>query len=383
MALLHREERGAVVKVVFVSGVSVGGSARSTRELAGALARRGHDVTVVLGRPRPAWADRVFQRGVNAWVKLEPGPASVPVLAALRWVGHGSSPVVDDTSGADVRLAYVPENAYLEFLDPRPDAVVVSSTWRAPWRWIRADLDRRAIPSVLYVREDHALGHLTVSDAPPDVLVANAEAHATRLAAAGHEAVVLPSVIDRTASAVESTRRTVLLVNPVPEYRVDLVDALAQARPDIPFVLQESWPLEPEARAEVDRVVGARGNVEFRPRVDDPTDLYRDARVLFAPYPSGRPRVVPEAQHNGIPVLAAAQPALAEAVGEGGALVDLDAPASVWLDALTALWDDDAHYADLSHRAREHDRRPELDPDHIVERFEALLAGAAATGARR
>jgi glycosyltransferase involved in cell wall biosynthesis len=101
--------------------------------------------------------------------------------------------------------------------------------------------------------------------------------------------------------------------------------------------------------------------------------VYRDARILLATYPSGRPRVVVEAQHNGIPVLAVNRPALAEAVGPGGVLVRTGASAREWADALGSIWDDARRYEELSIDALAHDGRADIDAQLIAEKFESAI----------
>ena len=76
-----------------------------------------------------------------------------------------------------------------------PDVVVASSIGRVAWRRIRAQLASLGIPSVLYMREQSALGHLTISKAPPDLLLANAHTYVERAAALGYPAVMVPSVV--------------------------------------------------------------------------------------------------------------------------------------------------------------------------------------------
>ena len=91
-----------------------------------------------------------------------------------------------------------------------------------------------------------------------------------------------------------------------------------------------------------------------------------------------RPRVILEAQDNGIPVVASDYPGLVESVGAGGTIVpDVDA-AAPWVTAIGALWDDPDAYAATAAAASEHARRDEVNPDRIVERFEALVAATVA-----
>jgi glycosyltransferase involved in cell wall biosynthesis len=269
----------------------------------------------------------------------------------------------------------VAENAYLPWLDRlQPDVVIVNSVPRPAWLWMSRDLRSRGIARVLYVRELHAVTHLTMSGEVPDLLIANSESHAAKLREAGYECLVIPSLVDRAQATVDSTRLCALLVNPIREHRIDLVLGIARARPDIPFVLQESWPLDETWRDELVAATRRHRNVELRERVACPAEVYRDARVLLVPYPNHRPRVVAEAQHNGIPVLAADEPALAEAVGPGGLLVGAGEPSERWVTSLAELWDDAERYAALSERARDHDGRPEFNPANIAAAFEAALS---------
>src|SRR5207244_11535542 len=93
-----------------------------------------------------------------------------------------------------------------------------------------------------------------------------------------------------------------------------------------------------------------------------------------APYlTNGRPRVVLEAQANGIPVLASNLPAVVEAVGPGGVTVEAEAPIAEWVDALNRLLEP-ATYDALTAAALAHAHRPEVDTEQIVTRFEDALA---------
>jgi glycosyltransferase involved in cell wall biosynthesis len=115
-------------------------------------------------------------------------------------------------------------------------------------------------------------------------------------------------------------------------------------------------------------------NVEFRPRTTDLGIIYRDARLLFVPHRlDNRPRVVAEAQANGIPVVASGYPGLVEAVGPGGVLVDSEAPDGAWIDAVGRLWDDAGHYQQLVEAALGHAARPEIDPEVVTSRFEEAM----------
>jgi len=257
----------------------------------------------------------------------------------------------------------------------RPDVVVVNTVYRRAWRSMRTRLRRLGIPSVLYLRESGALEHLSISAAPPDLLVSNSLSHTQAAAQLDFGAVTVPSVVEFEDCRVESTREKVLFVNPVPSRGLDTLLALADRRPDVAFVVLESSPLDHRDTQALRRRVGALGNVEFR-QFEPPAAVYRDARVLVAPYQvPNSPRVVSEAQSNGIPVLATDLPGLADCVGSGGVLVPPAAPFEAWTDALAKLWDDPAAYRRYADLAAEHARRDEIQPDSVTSRFEAALAG--------
>lgn len=356
-----------------MSGAGRGGSLRSTRELAAELAARGHTVEVVAPRdPPPRW-HRAYQRFVNAWVKGR--QRDLPLVAlyasALRTVGRRRTP---DTpaGGARCLRAALPVNAAIPLLRDA-DVVVGNSLYRAPWSWLLQAARRRGVPAVLYLREDYSVGHLAPGVDRPDLVLSNSQALATAARAEGAHAEVVPSVIDRAAAATTSTRRVALLVNPHPDHGLDLVVSLAGRRPEIPFVLQESWAMTDVERAALRARIGSLANVELRPPAADPAAVFRDARVLLAPYGSGRPRVVVEAQHNGIPVLARGYPAMEEAVGHGGVILPADADVARWSEALGELWRDRSRYDELCRLAVEHDARPEISAASVAGRVEALL----------
>lgn len=371
------------MRILFVSGTAVGGSASSTRELAAALASRGHTVGVLA---RVATAPRRWMlqhRLVNAAERTAGTPLAGPFRFAAGRIGRRAVPV-RDAPFREWSTILVENSLGAVLAEFRPEVVVASSIGRMAWRSVRHDLAARGIPSVLYLREESAIGHLAVSDAPPDLLLANAHVHEAAAAAVGHTAHVVPSVVDVERARVASTREVILFVNPVEISGREVAVGVARACPDLRFAFAESWPLSAEERAWLDRACAATPNIERRARVDDLRLLYGDARVLLAPYrTNGRPRVVLEAQVNGIPVVATDLPALREAVGPGGVTVDAQAGPGEWAEQLRAVLDPE-RYAALEVAARDHAARAEVDTATIVGRFETLIRAlvAPAAGAR-
>jgi glycosyltransferase involved in cell wall biosynthesis len=371
------------VKILFVSSTRAGGSGLSQRQLAARLVSQGHEVVILADPERGHRLTRsLYKREVNLSTRLRRYRIRPVLLALQRPLGRRvvAAPEYD----VPVFFSPVPEHAYrtLRRRFP-PDAVVASSIDRVSWRRLRAQLRTDGIPSVLYLREEAALGHLTITNAPPDLLLANTDSLARRAREAGFECQVIPSAIETGATRVESTRERVLLVNPRRSHGIDRLWAVARARPDIPFVVQESWALTGAARAEVAAMVAELPNVEFRPRTSDLGTIYRDARLLFAPHRlDNRPRVVAEAQANGLPVVASAYPGLVEAVGPGGVLIDPEAEAAVWVEAVGRLWDDGGHYDRLRAAAQRHAARAEIDPEVVTARFEEAIRRLIETGQR-
>lgn len=364
------------MRILFVSAVGVGGAPRSTGELADVLARRGHDVRVVLGKaPLNSGLYGLVVRGA---VKLRTVAHSSAGRLAARPFGRSVEGHRVSAAGVTVLHVMHPEN-YLprgvrEF---RPDVVVANSFPREPMRWIAADLRRVGVPLALYMREQHAVTHLSQSGLRPDVVLANSRHLVNAALELGVACSFAPSVVDLSASAVESLRTKVLLINPVAENRPSILRTLADNRPDIHCTLQESWPLDLETRRDLAAWCETRPNLEFRPRSENPSEVYRDARLLLATYPTGRPRVVLEAQYNGIPVVALDQPALSEAVGPGGVLVSGDLSDDEWAQRIAGVWDDQC-YEELERVARGHGNRPEVQPEVIAQQVESALRAVVA-----
>ena len=363
------------MRLLFVSGIDSGGSTRSTLELADGLADRGHEVEVLLGRKAPSLVKRIHRRQVNLSVKWGERPGRGLLRAVERLPGGRTTAVGHRAEAATVYEVDVPENGALRRLGRRrPDVVVASSISRVSWRRLLEACRSRSIPTVLYLREASAIGHLTVSRAVPDRLVANAASYVDELADLGYPCELVPSLVRENRSGRGGDPRRALLVNPIESHGVDVAIALAAARPDIPVVLQESWRLTPTEWEELRRRVEGLANVELREFAPPPADIYRDAAVLLVPHRlDNRPRIVTEAARRGIPAVHSDWPALVEAVGPGGLALPRDATQEQWVSEVGALWDDPERRARLAGSARRHADRPEVGSDAVLDRFEAVL----------
>lgn len=267
----------------------------------------------------------------------------------------------------------IAENAAQQMLEMNPaDLVIVNSVPRFAARVISAECARRQIPFGLYLREAHSLSHFTVSRLEPDLVVANARHFVEELSRGGVRAHFIPSIVDVKDSKTTTNRRSVLLINPVEENRPDRFRMFAEARPNTNFVLQESWPLEPSARQSLLEDCESLPNLEFRARTAKPAEIYRDAALLVAPYPNGRPRVIVEAHANGIPVVALDQPALAELTTPEDHLLPMHASDGDWLAAIGTYLDDTGLYWNAVAAALAHASRAEVRPSSIARAFEEV-----------
>ncbi len=363
------------MRLLFVSSTTVGGSGRSQRELADHLRRRGHEVAFVVDDDVPSRFVRwLYANLSDLAVRLRGRPGARLAAWLERRPGARARPVHVD--GTVQSASPVPQNALARALDAaRPDVVVGNSLERLAWRRVHEMCAARAVPTVLYVRETDSLEHLSHGDVP-DLLVANAESLQAALVDRGFECAFVPSVIDVDVTRTASTRRVALAINPVESRGGDITWKVAARAPEIPFVVQESWPLDEPELSNVRAHVEALPNVEFRRSAPPGPGLYGDARVLLVPYRvDNRPRVIAEAQANGIPVIAADVPALREAIGDGGVTVPID-DIDEWVDALRSLWSDDERYRELTAAALAHSTRDEIDPGAVAGRFEALVVAA-------
>jgi glycosyltransferase involved in cell wall biosynthesis len=232
--------------------------------------------------------------------------------------------------------------------------------------------------TLLYVH-DVGGAHLAAMQGPTlGGVAAPSDFVAAEIGSLGGDAVTVPPIVARANYHVPTSRRVVLFVNPIPQKGLDTALGLARARPDVRFVFVHSWAIDRAARREVNAEARRLRNVELRRGSTEPTEVYRDARLLLMPsaYPEAWGRVASEAQASGIPVIASAAAGLPEAVGDGGLLVDSRDGFDAWLRALSLLWDDSTAYAHFAARAELHGRRPDITAEAVGDRFEALLRRA-------
>ncbi len=367
------------VRFVFVSGSKGGGALKSTLDLADRLANRDHDVTVL---HRVESTDRfkyLYRRTINLAVHV--GKVVPAGGRALEWLGArpGRQPTLSGSQnrGASRWASVLVQNALPEVLArQRPDIVVVNGVDPVAWQRVMGFCRGFEIPVALYIREEATLYYATVKKYWPDVLLANSHGLASEAQRHGIAATMIPSVVTLENSMTATSRERVLFVNPVVGNGLETAYGIAMHCTDLQFVFQESWLLPPDERAALLRRVASLTNVEFRDRVEDVRQVYRDANILLVPtLTNTRPRVVLEAQANGIPVIASDFASLQETVGAGGLLVAADAPVADWVSALRASLASN-RYDQLCQAASLNAMRPDVNPETIVTNFERAMSVA-------
>ena len=190
----------------------------------------------------------------------------------------------------------------------------------------------------------------------------------------GLTATVLPPIVDAQRYRVETSRRSVIFVNPVSVKGVEIAISLAEKRPDIPFEFFESWKIDDRNQPHRARARKCR-NITWHKATADIRQIYQRGKILLAPsqWEEAWGRVVSEAQASGIPVIASRRGGLPEAVGTGGILVEAGSDISVWLNALSRLWDDAGVYSEYCAAAYAHSARPELEGQSVLSRFKDFV----------
>ncbi len=215
----------------------------------------------------------------------------------------------------------------------------------------------RATAVYLHNVEVHQLGGMLIPD-PSLLYLANSDFTAERWRALfGLHCHVIKPVVNAGNYITSGGGSKVLFVNPSPIKGVQQMFALATHCPDLPFLVVESWNIEPAWRAYCQQWACQLGNVQWLGPQDDMRAVYAQARVLLMPsaWEEAFGRTVIEAQLSGVPVLASNRGALPETVGDGGLTLDPHAPVEVWAKALRRLMSGNESFGEAArHHAHGH-----------------------------
>lgn len=340
------------MKILFVNThyylpQSFGGMANTLHQLCLNLRSHGHDVAVLAG----------FRRASDL-LSLR---CSVEMAARKRLFGCAAS--------RDLRLSYPvwrswsPQDVVERVAEAeRPDIIVVMGGAVVPVVRCARPLGVPILVQVHDVEEEwHGGDFREIVDLP---LIANskftADVYRRRYGASAE--VIYPYMpLDRYK--VVSSRQRVVLVNPILRKGLRKAHAVAKLCPHIPFTFVGDLPKLDEQGNVMDPRQFALPNLILQPFCADMRDIYKMCRILFVPsqWEEAYGRVVNEAQVSGIPALASTRGGIPEAVGDGGLLLDADAPPELWAEALNRMYSDDDLYDRLSRAALSSVQRPELD----------------------
>ncbi|WP_435169058.1 glycosyltransferase [Falsirhodobacter sp. 1013] len=339
----------------------LGGAQSSTHELALAFRQRGHDVCVVSGLAGHGWF------GFRRRVELK--------LRRRRWVR-------DEQLGYPVCRAWFASDVVADVArDFRADVAMFQSGFPVQMARAMAGTD---IPSVIYlhnVETDDLGGRL--SELNGIAFIANSRFTAESFRRSdGISADVIYPMVEADRYRTSSSRKNVTFINPHPHKGVDIALKVAEACPDIPFVFVKAWTLSPKDEDSLEQHAARLSNLSIRPPTRDMQSVYGKARILLAPsrWEEAFGRVAAEAHLSGIPVVGSDRGGLPEAIGPGGSVHSLDAPMEEWVEAVRALWSDEAHYQAVSAAALQYSQRDDMRPERQIDRIVKILATAHEEG---
>lgn len=334
-----------------------GGLQTSTQETMRLLAQRGHETRLLCGLTGAG----ILGLGHRIGLKL-----TRALAVSDRFTGHVTYRAwhSDDAAVAAEVVA-----------DFRPDIVVAQGGGAVRLAAIFGGL---GLPVAIHFRnvEFDGLAELVAKLDPRTVFLSNsAFTKARAKAVLGVDSRVVYPVIDGASYRVLPTSSHCVFVNPHPSKGIARVLALAEACPDIPFLIVEAWTLDGPEHARNRRTAEGLANVTWLNRIADMRAVYARARLVLVPsrWEEAFGRVVAEAQVSGIPALASDIGGLPEAVGPGGILLSPDAPLADWVAALRRIWDDAEVQARLSNAALRHAARPEMAAARQIDLLEAAL----------
>ena len=304
--------------------------------------------------------------------------------AVLCGVDEHGAAGADDVARSDESLGYLcmragaPERALPLVAAAWNASAIVVQSGTALLPMVLASL-KTGRPTAVYLHnvEMHQLRGVLVSD-PQLLYLANSNFTAERWRAlCGLQCEVIPPVVRADGYVAASDGPKVLFVNPTPVKGVELMFALAAHCRDIPFLVVESWNLEPNWRQLCRHRAQTLGNVEWRSPTDDMRTVFAQSRLLLMPsvWEESFGRTVIEAQLNGLPVLASRRGALPDTVGQGGLTLDPHEPVEAWAAALRRLL---AEHDAFSSAARAQALGHAAATPLIVGRLLSLLAGHSA-----
>ncbi|UVK39160.1 glycosyltransferase [Mesorhizobium sp. AR10] len=357
------------MKVLFAGGNGYtpefsGGVQSSTHHLVEQLRENGHEASVLAA----LFGEGMFGFKARAKMKL------------LR-----QRAVIDNFPGYPVVRAWFPwEAAGFAVERMNPDVAVVQCHKSVP---IGRELQALGVPLVVYLRnvEFHELAG-DLRELHSAVYIANSDFTArTYKEKFDIDSTVIPPTINPASYSTLTTGEFVTMINPYEEKGFDLAVRIAAACSEIPFLLVESWKLDDDHRARIMETIAPFKNITLESRTNDMKTVYGRTKILLAPskWEEAWGRVASEAHCSGIPVVGSRRGGLPEAIGDGGVVLDYDAPLADWVAAVRRLWSDEAEYKRLSAAALQFSERWQMNPDRQFATFLDVLDNARRGGLER
>ncbi len=349
------------MRILFVNGQpylpqTVGGVETSTLEMCLTLRKLGHTAAVMAA----------LESGDLIWL-----------LNRIKGKTSGSLFPADLNQGVSVYRGWNQLEGFPEVIaTEKPDALVIQSV-RPDSHDIATIGVQKSIKTFFYIHDVSTVERMRQRPAIPGVgFMANSRFTAALIQESlGLPCEIIPPLMRPWPAAAGARQKMVTMINPRGMKGGDIALDIAEKCADIPFLFVEAWSgKDAEVRRLKQRAAGLK-NVTWLAVQKDMRTIYGMTRLLLVPSQCKETwgRVVTEAHFFGIPSVASRIGALPDTVGPGGVLVEPDASATVWVDAVRSLWDRPDAYAGCSEAARLFSQREEIDPEHVVQRFLRLL----------
>jgi glycosyltransferase involved in cell wall biosynthesis len=289
---------------------------------------------------------------------------------------------VGKCSGYPVFRAWFPwEAAEFTVKKAKTDVAVVQCHKTVP---IGKAFEACGVPLVVYLRnvEFHELGG-DLSELKSATYIANSQFTArTYREKFGIESIVIPPTINPEEYRTQTSGEYVTFINPYSEKGFERAVEIAKACPDIPFLFVESWVLNEQHRAEVMKAISPLTNVRLESRTNDMKTVYGRTKILLTPskWEEAWGRVASEAHCSGIPVVGSNRGGLPEAIGDGGVVLDYDAPLDDWTGAIRHLRNDSEAYRRMSDAAFSFSKRPQMNPEKQLSLLTDTIIAASKSG---
>jgi glycosyltransferase involved in cell wall biosynthesis len=337
-----------------------GGAQANMHEMALALQKEGHNVTVAAGLTGAGVL------GYRARVSLK----------LLRRSFH-----TDDSLGYKTIRSWFPWEVAPQIVSElRPDVVVAQSGFPAR---ISKAFKERGVPTVIHFHNAESDDLVDISSSSADSYIANSEFTAKYVERRyGINARVIVPSFHRHWYETNRIGDYVTFINPHPKKGVDLLLDVVQRMPKQRFLFVKAWTLTRKDAAVLADAKARLPNLTVSKPVRNMRDIYAQTKVLVMPsqWEEAWGRVATEAQFSGIPVVGSNRGGIPEAIGPGGVIMDENASPEQWVQVLSDMHG--SRYRNLSIAALDHSKRPAIDLHHQMLNFVSVCEAAVSAASK-